>query len=976
MLRHDPLLVSLPSHESQSPGTHSPTAVTSSWPMEVSHAHRMTQAAVLGYKPLDPVDALDYLQQVKRTLDDTVYQGLMVTMREFKLNKLTIVQVIENIAVLFKDAPLLISGFNAFLPPGYRLKCSHTKDALIVHVHLPTQETKTVRVVNTRPLHKAVYPMTLKEAYDYIHVIKARCGDETSVYQEFLDILRQFQRKQVSIQQVHWRICHLFQGEEELIKTFCDFMPESAQSLWMDCESGDKGIAPLSDLRSQLSSSPAPDDKDTFFTRAKKHIGNKVTYDAFLRVINLFNQNIIDATLAVHRVEGFLGGNPDLFDRFKQLLGYQEPDHRLLYVYARAATPDTDHEGASGYRIASLSWRQQKCSGKDLLCWEVLNTDYVSHPTWASEDSGFTASKKNQYEEALYGIEEQRYACDMDIQFNTTTILFLQGVTQTLKEMKPEERETYTLPADLGPSPFIYLCALGKAYGEERGKEMHASLQTQPAHTVPSVLKRLEHMGYHLEKEKEKQALVWKETERRNYYRALDHKGIHFKQLDKKATSVKHLITEIEALRLERATDLKKTPTDGYSDPPDPQYTFELKDKEVLRDVGKLLLFVLEHHLVYGVEDCERIKGFLCVFLPALLDLPGLLDSPNSRREEKEKVSFVRGRKTSTQQASVGMGTSAQPMVFGKSGLYCFVRLFQMVYHRLLNIKAINLEYKKDDQKAKYATTAEVCFEAKTLEMDNIRLDLDMGYYALFLDLLKKLLKGDIEQYTFENATRYVFGIHAYPVFTMDRLLFTMMRQIYPLVNDVRMEEWMDLFQESTATATATAADSDHERLGYYRRKAEKWIGLHEDLYSIAYNPQASTLALQLLRRTASSSSSSSYQEDVVDDYEEYCTSFMDWRHGSEGGNKRATTPSMLHRNLVQGIRACSLESIYTHSGLKYKLCRNTYHLFHLIGTEDVFIRQPPADTARCSLAALSARCERTLSNVHAVEAQLRQRLQ
>jgi paired amphipathic helix protein Sin3a len=36
------------------------------------------------------------------------------------------------------------------------------------------------------------------------------------------------------------------------------------------------------------------------------------------------------------------------------------------------------------------------------MCWEVLNDEYVSHPIWASEDSGFVASKKNSYEEELH----------------------------------------------------------------------------------------------------------------------------------------------------------------------------------------------------------------------------------------------------------------------------------------------------------------------------------------------------------------------------------------------------------------------------------------------------------------------------------------------------------------------------------------------------------------------------------------------
>lgn len=44
------------------------------------------------------------------------------------------------------------------------------------------------------------------------------------------------------------------------------------------------------------------------------------------------------------------------------------------------------------------------------MCYEVLNDEWVSHPTWASEDAGFVSHKKNQYEEALHKCEEERFA--------------------------------------------------------------------------------------------------------------------------------------------------------------------------------------------------------------------------------------------------------------------------------------------------------------------------------------------------------------------------------------------------------------------------------------------------------------------------------------------------------------------------------------------------------------------------------------
>lgn len=45
------------------------------------------------------------------------------------------------------------------------------------------------------------------------------------------------------------------------------------------------------------------------------------------------------------------------------------------------------------------------CSGRDALCWSVLNDDWVAFATWASEGSG--AHRKNQFEDALACSEQE-----------------------------------------------------------------------------------------------------------------------------------------------------------------------------------------------------------------------------------------------------------------------------------------------------------------------------------------------------------------------------------------------------------------------------------------------------------------------------------------------------------------------------------------------------------------------------------------
>jgi paired amphipathic helix protein Sin3a len=146
-----------------------------------------------------------------------------------------------------------------------------------------------------------------------------------------------------------------------------------------------------------------------FFEKVKVYIGNKATYNAFLKVLNLFSHQIVDQDVLVNRVESFIGGQPELFEWFKKLVDYdKELEHTPVQRSVRTdQSLDIDFCGSS-YRHVSQSWQNPTCSGRDALCWDVLNDSYISHPTWASEDTGFVAAKKNQYEEALHRVEEER----------------------------------------------------------------------------------------------------------------------------------------------------------------------------------------------------------------------------------------------------------------------------------------------------------------------------------------------------------------------------------------------------------------------------------------------------------------------------------------------------------------------------------------------------------------------------------------
>lgn len=135
--------------------------------------------------------------------------------------------------------------------------------------------------------------------------------------------------------------------------------------------------------------------------------------------------------------------------------------------------------------------RLKPCSGRDELCQSVLNDEWASHPTWASEDSGFVAHRKNQFEEGLHRIEEERHDYDFYIEANLKCIQLLEPIAQQMLAMSPAERENFLLPNALaGQSTSIFKRICKKIYGD-RGIDVVNDMYSHPFDVIPVILARM-----------------------------------------------------------------------------------------------------------------------------------------------------------------------------------------------------------------------------------------------------------------------------------------------------------------------------------------------------------------------------------------------------------------------------------------------------------------------------------------------------
>lgn len=120
-----------------------------------------------------------------------------------------------------------------------------------------------------------------------------------------------------------------------------------------------------------------------------------------------------------------------------------------------------------------------------------MNDQWASHPTWASEDSGFVAHRKNQFEEGLHRIDEERHDYDFNIEANLKCIQLLEPIAQQMLAMSPSERESFHMPAALaGQSTSIFKRICKKIYGE-RGIDVVNDMYSHPFDVVPVLLARM-----------------------------------------------------------------------------------------------------------------------------------------------------------------------------------------------------------------------------------------------------------------------------------------------------------------------------------------------------------------------------------------------------------------------------------------------------------------------------------------------------
>ncbi|XP_026123713.1 paired amphipathic helix protein Sin3a isoform X1 [Carassius auratus] len=615
-----------------------------------------------------------------------------------------------------------------------------------------------------------------------------------------------------------------------------------------------------------------------FFEKVRKALRSSEAYDNFLRCLVIFNQEVISRAELVQLVLPFLGKFPELFTWFKNFLGYRECAHIESFPKERATegiAMEIDYASCkrlgSSYRALPKSFQQPRCTGRTPLCKEVLNDTWVSFPSW-SEDSTFVSSKKTQYEEHIYRCEDERFELDVVLETNLATIRVLEAVQKRLSRMTAEEQAKFRLDNTIGgSSEVIHRKAIQRIYGD-KAPDIIDGLKTNPAVSVPIVLKRLKTKEEEWREAQRGFNKIWREQNEKYYLKSLDHQGINFKQNDTKVFRSKMLLNEIETLYDERQEQASE---DNAAPPSGPHMTIMYEDSQILEDTAALIIHHVKRQSGIHKEDKYKIKQIIYHFIPDMLfarrgELSDVEEEEEEETEPDEDGTKKHNGTTSTKSKLLFSHTAATQqklsncddaynLFYVNNNWYIFLRLHQILCSRLLRIYTQAEKQIEEDAREREweRNTLGVKREKNDSPAIQLRLkepmDIDVeDYYSAFLEMVRNLLDGNMETSQYEDQLREMFTIHAYIAFTMDKLIQSIVRQLQHIVSDEVCVQVTDLFLSEFANKATGGSLSTQASRGSaesaYQRKAEQLMS-DENCFKLLFQKSKGTvqLAVELL---------------------------------------------------------------------------------------------------------------------------------
>lgn len=283
----------------------------------------------------------------------------------------------------------------------------------------------------------------------------------------------------------------------------------------------------------------------------------------FIKCLELFTQDSMSKENFLDSVEDlFRPAHMDLFDEFKKLIDqrseYDAHQHDLWYAVPLSEIDFSQcRKCTPSYRALPRDYPKSKCTERSKEEQNVLNDQWVSIPIGSEESYSFKHMRKNQYEEALFKCEDERFEIDMIIDSNMSTIRMLEPLAEEIQSIKRIDEKSnrdgatpkiltprFSLHLEKRQLSTIHLNAITRIYGDH-GEEILELLRKNPAGTIPVILKRLKQKDLEWRKARKELNKHWSEVVEKNFHKSFDHRSFYFRQQDKKYLSTRQFVSDL-----------------------------------------------------------------------------------------------------------------------------------------------------------------------------------------------------------------------------------------------------------------------------------------------------------------------------------------------------------------------------------------------------------------------------------------------
>ncbi|CDY28682.1 BnaCnng05680D [Brassica napus] len=252
---------------------------------------------------------------------------------------------------------------------------------------------------------------------------------------------------------------------------------------------------------------------------------------------------------------------------------------------------------------------------------------------------------------------------------------------------------------------------------------------------------------------------------------------------------------------------------------------------------------------------------------------------------------------------------------YGNDDFYVLFRLHQILYERILSAKR---NCSGDELKSKNSKDTD-----------------SLDPYARFMKGLYGLLDGSVENTKFEDECRAIFGNQSYVLFTLNKVMYKLVKQLQAVVADEMDNKLIQLYEYEKSRKPGRVIDSV-----YYENAR---VLLHdENVYRLECSSSPSRLSIQLM-------------DNIVEKPEPYAVS-MDPMFASylqteflstsrekkeEGHNIVLRRNRRPYSGLDDLAALCkAMEGVEVVNGLECKMSCSSYKVSYVLDTEDFFHRK------------------------------------